>query len=372
MIDPFYRLIRPLLFALPTELSHALASGSLRLASAIPVVRSLIEATASCHHPALEMELFGVRFPNPVGLAAGWDKDARYIRGARLIGMGFTELGTVTPRPQPGNPRPRLFRIPEQEALLNRMSFNNRGADAMVHRLSRIRARRGRPVPIGVNIGKNRDTPLERAVEDYEYCMKLLHPMADYLVLNISSPNTPGLRDLQAPELLEALLTHIIPRLREAEAAAGREQTPVLVKLGPDREMDSLPAIVEAARRAGVSGFVATNTTDRREDLPSRWQEEEGGLSGAPLAERSRAMVAELYRLSGGEVSIIAVGGIAGPAEAYRRIRAGASLIQIYTGLVYEGPRLARAICRGLVDLLRKDGLQHLSEAVGADHRPGG
>ncbi len=372
MIDPFYRLIRPLLFALPTELSHALASGSLRLASAIPLVRNFIQSTGSFHHPALEMDLFGLHFPNPVGLAAGWDKDARYIRGARLIGMGFTELGTVTPRPQPGNPRPRLFRIPEREALLNRMSFNNLGADAMEWRLGQTGSRRHRPIPIGVNVGKNGDTPLERSVEDYEYCLQRLHMLADYLVLNVSSPNTPGLRDLQAPELLEALLTRIIPGMRELERSAGREKVPVLIKLGPDRDLDSLPEIVEATLKAGISGFIATNTTNRRDGLPARWQNKEGGLSGAPLAERSRLMVSELYRLSQGEVPIIAVGGIAGPDEAYARIRAGASLVQIYTGLVYEGPRLARAICRGLVDRLRRDGYEHLSEVVGADHNANG
>jgi dihydroorotate dehydrogenase len=368
MTDPFYRLIRPLLFALPTELSHSLASGSLRLASATPLVRTLIQSVNSFRHPALGMELFGVHFPNPVGLAAGWDKDARYIRGARLIGMGFTELGTVTPLPQPGNPRPRLFRIPEQEALLNRMSFNSRGADAMAGRLARTRSRQAGSIPIGINLGKNWDTPLDRAVEDYEHCLERLHAFADYLVLNVSSPNTPGLRDLQEPELLGTLLTRIVPKMRELDRTPGPETTPILIKLGPDRDPRTLPEIVDAALQAGISGFIATNTTSRRYGLTARWQEEEGGLSGAPLAERGRAMVSELYRLSGGGIPIIGVGGITGPRDAYSRIRAGASLVQVYTGLVYEGPRLARFICRGLVDLLRGDGFEHLSEAVGADH----
>ncbi len=368
MTDPLYRLIRPLLFLLPTELSHALASRTLRIASAVPLVRGAVKAVNSFHHPALAMEVYGLRFPNPVGLAAGWDKDAMYIRGAQLIGMGFTELGTVTPRPQSGNPRPRLFRLRDQKALLNRMSFNNRGADAMADRLRRARAGGCIPFPIGVNLGKNRDTPIDRSVDDYLRCLNTLHPLADYIVVNVSSPNTPGLRELQEPELLENLLKTIVPRVRELDRDHARNATPLLLKLGPDRNTETLPAIVDAARRAGITGFIATNTTNSREGLPPRWQREEGGLSGAPLAERSRLMVSELFRLSGGAIPIIGVGGITGPDEAYARIRAGASLVQVYTGLVYEGPRLARAICRGLLERLRRDGFEYLSEAVGADH----
>lgn len=369
MTDLLYRLIRPLLFALPAEQSHALASGALRIASAAPGLRDLVRRINSYHHPALEMEVFGLHFPNPVGLAAGWDKDARYVCGAQLIGMGFTELGTVTPRPQPGNPRPRLFRIPSHRALINRMSFNNAGAEAMASRLAAVRAGGPAPIPIGVNLGKNRRTPLRRAVEDYLLSLERLHRYADYLVVNVSSPNTPGLRELQAPGLLRELLSEIVSRTRELDERAGRPATPVLVKLSPDEGDALLPAIVRTARDAGIGGFVATNTTRSRGGLGERWQREEGGLSGAPLAERSRRMVSALYRLTGGEIPIIGVGGVSGPGEAYARIRAGASLVQVYTGLVYEGPRLARHICRSLPGLLRRDGFGHLSEAVGADHR---
>jgi dihydroorotate dehydrogenase len=369
MPPPFYRIIRKALFALGPERSHTLAGTALRLASGTPGLSFLLRRLHFYRHPALEMEVFGLRFPNPIGLATGFDKDARFIRGTPLIGMGFTEVGTVTPLPQPGHPRPRLYRLPEQEALINRMGFNNSGARAMESRLAGLEVRGRRPIPVGVNLGKNLDTPLADAVSDYLTCAEMLYPHADYLVINVSSPNTPGLRDLQAPHLLSGLVAEIVPRIRSLDRANGGAFTPVLVKLSPDEDPDMLPEIVEVARQSGIDGFVATNTTRSRAGLAKRWQMEAGGLSGTPLRAVSTEVVAHIYRLTGGALPIIGVGGISTPENAYQRIRAGASLIQIYTGMIYEGPALAGRICRGLVALLQRDGFNHLSEAVGADHR---
>lgn len=369
MASSAYRLIRKALFALGPEHSHTLAATALRLASGTPGLSFLLRRLHFHRHPALEMEVFGIRFPNPIGLATGFDKDARFVRGTPLIGMGFTEVGTVTPLPQPGHPRPRLYRLPEQEALINRMGFNNSGARAMQARLARLKPPGRRPIPVGVNLGKNLDTSLADAVSDYLASAEMLYPYADYLVINVSSPNTPGLRDLQAPHLLAELVAEIVPRIRSLDRVDGGTFTPVLVKLSPDEDPAMLPDIVQAARQSGIDGFVATNTTRSRAGLAERWQMEAGGLSGLPLRSVSREVVAHLYRLTEGAVPIIGVGGISTPEDAYDRIRAGASLIQIYTGMIYQGPGLAGRICRGLVEFLKRDGFNHLSEAVGADHR---
>jgi dihydroorotate dehydrogenase len=366
--DPLYRALRALLFTCPPERSHALAGAALTTAAAIPGVRGAIRRINTVKASGLETEVFGVKFANPVGLAAGWDKDGRYVRGLSLLGFGFGELGTVTPRAQPGNPHPRLFRIPEQQALINRMGFNNRGAGAMRERLARYVGTDHRP-PIGINLGKNLDTPLDKADHDYLACLEALHPVADYVVLNVSSLNTPGLRDLQAPPMLKHLLGRVVPRARAMDEAAGRGPTPVLVKLSPDERPEVLPDIVEAARQAGIDGFVATNTTSSRSALPPRWLDEEGGLSGVPLCESSRETISAIWRHTGGELPIIGVGGIAGAEDAWRHIRAGASLVQLYTALIYQGPRVVRRICEGLLERIDRAGFSSISEAVGADHR---
>lgn len=369
MPGPLYRILRTALFALPPDESHTLAGASLRLASALPGVRGLVTALNSYRDPALELEVLGMRFANPVGLAAGFDKDARFVRGIPLLGLGYTELGTVTPQAQPPNPRPRLFRLTAQRALINRMGFNNRGAEAMACRLKRLTAGGSLPFPVGVNLGKNRDTPLAEAAADYLAGLEHLYRYADYLVVNVSSPNTPGLRDLQAPARLRGLLEELVPAAARLAAAAGRPLVPVLLKLAPDLDDDDLPGVIATARRAGISGFVAANTTLDRQGLADRWQKEVGGLSGAPLARRSTDLIARIWRLTGGEVPIIGVGGIEDAASAWEKVRAGACLLQVYTGLVYEGPGLVRRICRGLVEYLRSVGMDHLSQAVGSAHR---
>ncbi len=369
MAGPLYRVLRSALFLLPPDDSHTLAGATLRLAAALPGVRELIRALHQVRDPSLEMTLFGLRFPNPVGLAAGFDKDACFVRGVPLLGLGFTELGTVTPRPQPSNPRPRLFRLPAQRALINRMGFNNRGAAAMAERLARLRAHGPLPGPIGINLGKNRDTPLEEAAADYRSALEVLLPFADYLVVNVSSPNTPGLRDLQTPARLAGLLAGVVPAARRPAGSPGAGPVPVLLKLAPDLVDEDLPGLVETALSGGVAGLVVANTTLDRSGLATRWHQESGGLSGAPLRERSTELIARLWRLTGGGLPIIGVGGIDGPQAAWEKVRAGASLLQLYTGLVYEGPALAGRICRGLLERLRAEGLDHLSEAVGLDHR---
>jgi dihydroorotate dehydrogenase len=365
-----YRLLRPILFALPPDIAHSAAEAALRLARTVPGFPHVMRAIHTVSDPALEMELFGIRFPNPVGLAAGYDKDARLTHAISLLGLGFTEVGTVTPLPQSGNPRPWLFRLMPEEGLINRAGFNNRGAAEMAGRFERWGGSAGAGVPVGINLGKNRDTPLADAASDYIECLEHLHPYADYFVVNVSSPNTPGLRDLQAPDRLRSFLGEIVPALNQLAEGAGRTPAPpLLVKISPDLDPAELPDIVGAARESGVTGFVATNTTSGREGLAQRWKNEEGGLSGPPLKALSTRVISELYRLTDGECPIIGVGGISSAEDAWKKVRAGASLVQVYTGLIYRGPGLPMRINRGLLSMMEKEGFSHLSEAVGADHR---
>jgi dihydroorotate dehydrogenase len=341
-----YRAVRPLLFALPPELAHGLGMLALRL----PLPRRRIDATG------LGVEVAGLHFPNPIGLAAGLDKDAVCVRGLWDLGFGAVEIGTVTPRPQPGNPRPRLFRLPAHRALINRMGFNNQGAARVAERLARLP--RPHPAPLGVNIGKNRDTPLDQAEGDYVACVDALAAHADYLVVNLSSPNTPGLRSLQEPERLAAILGSV--RARTAR--------PLFLKIAPDLDDEGIDAAVDVAVAERLAGIVATNTTVERppalagDPLAS----EAGGLSGAPLAARATEVVRRAYRRAAGRLAIVGVGGIFTADDAYARIRAGASLLQIYTGFIYEGPSVVARLVAGLRERLARDGLG-LAHAVGRD-----
>jgi dihydroorotate dehydrogenase len=279
------------------------------------------------------------------------------------IGFGFVEIGTVTPMPQPGNDRPRLFRLPAREALVNRMGFNNDGAEAVAARLARLSRQ---PGPVGINIGRNKMTPNDRAADDYLSAFRTLAPRADYVAVNVSSPNTPGLRALQSAEDLGRLVGTLV-RERETLAAASGRRVPLLVKLSPDEPDDALDAMADAAVAAGADGFIATNTTLSREGVEEDpHAKEAGGLSGIPLRTRAERTCARLYRRTSGKVPIVGVGGIATAEDAYRRIRAGASLIQLYTALVYEGPSLPRRIERGLTRLLERDRVS-LAEAIGKD-----
>jgi len=363
-MNPYAALLRPLLFRLDPERAHDLA---LRLVVALErILAHRRHATPAWTHPALTQELWGLPFANPVGLAAGFDKDARAPHVWAALGFGFAELGTITAHAQPGNPRPRLFRLAADRAVINRFGFNNSGAAAVAERL-RVLERRTRPgIPIGINIGKSRVTALDDAPQDYAHSLRTLFSFASYFVVNISSPNTPGLRDLQGEAHLRALLTALRDENAAQAAALGLPPRPLLVKVAPDLTDEDLARVVEVAAAHGAAGLVATNTTVSRTGLrqPSA---ESGGLSGAPLRARATAVVRTLHRRAGPRLPIIGVGGIFSARDAYEKIRAGASLVQVYTGLLYEGPWLARRIARGLVPLLHRDGFAHLRDAVGVD-----
>jgi dihydroorotate dehydrogenase len=347
-----YPALRAALFRLDAERAHRLTTGALGLAQHSRALLALGRRAWAVSDPRLEQHLLGRRFANPVGLAAGFDKDARWVPALAAMGFGALEVGTVTPRPQPGNPRPRLWRHPRARSLQNSLGFNSNGMAAVAANLDRLAVR---PVPIGINLGKNRQTAAADAAGDYEELLSGLSGRADYFVLNVSSPNTPGLRDLQARDFIHRVLA----------AAAGITAAPVLIKIAPDMPRAAAVELAEEAVAAGAAGVIATNTTTDYGLIPG--VREVGGLSGAVLRERSFAMLQALGRALAGRTCLISVGGIDSAAEAYRRLRAGASLVQLYTALVYEGPALVGRINRGLIAALERDGLSSLSAAIGAD-----
>lgn len=332
---------RPLLFRLDPERAHGLTLEALRLAGALPPLR-LALARAFASHSQFPVEAFGLKFANRVGLAAGYDKDGLAWRGLASLGFGHIEIGTVTPRPQAGNTRPRVFRIPEEGAVINRMGFPGRGAEFVERQLASLVARRSSLV-IGVNIGKNKDTPNEDAAQDYLYLLEKFSPLADYLTVNISSPNTVGLRRLQTRDALEELLGQLAAaRLRSAVPR------PILVKLAPDLTDAELDDALEAITRTGMEGVIATNTTISRAAVRSAVGRESGGLSGAPLRQRSTAIIQKIYQRTNGKLPIIGVGGILTPEDAQAKLDAGATLVQVYTGLIYAGPGLVKEIVAAL------------------------
>jgi dihydroorotate dehydrogenase len=339
-------LLKPFFFLFNPEKAHKLTLVLFRLALRIPVLNYLLKRSFQFRHPQLERELFGLRFPNPVGLAAGFDKDGQYVDLMSALGFGFLELGTVTPRPQTGNPQPRLFRLPADNALINRMGFNNEGVEALVSRLKERKKKR--PLIIGGNIGKNKVTPNEQAVDDYAICFEALFPFVDYFVVNVSSPNTPGLRELQEKEPLTALLTEV-QKLNKAKA----QPKPVLLKIAPDLTNSQLDDILDIVKTTGLDGIIATNTTIDRTGLATDSQKVSdigaGGLSGQPLKDRATEVIRYLSEKTKGQLPIIGVGGIASPEDALEKIRAGASLVQIYTGLIYSGPSLIKKINKALL-----------------------
>jgi dihydroorotate dehydrogenase len=349
-----YRLIRPILRRLPPEAAHELTLRALELGAGRLLAES---ARRRPDMPALAQRLWGFDFANPVGLAAGYDKEARVPEAMLQLGFGFVEIGTVTPRPQPGNPKPRLFRLEADRAIINRMGFNSGGLDAVVGRLSK-RARTG---IVGVNLGRNRDT--KDVAADYAEGVLRTARVADYLVVNVSSPNTPGLRALQGREILATLLQRLV-RTREQ---AG-QRVPLLVKIAPDLSPEERRDIAQVALDTGIDGLIVSNTTVARPGLVSRHAHEAGGLSGRPLFGPSTALLADMYRLTQGRLPLIGVGGIASAADAYAKIRTGASLVQLYTALVFAGPDLVGQIKSGLAGLLRRDGFGSIAEAVGTAH----
>jgi dihydroorotate dehydrogenase len=358
-------ILRPVLFRLPPESVHEWALRGLSLAFAPGFARGI----ASRHFesaPFGELRRFGLKFKNPVGLAAGFDKNGLAAEGLAALGFGFVEVGTVTHRAQEGNPRPRLFRLPVDRALVNRLGFNNQGAAAVATHLARHRPR----CVLGINIGKSRVVPIEAAIEDYLASFEVLYPLADYIAVNVSSPNTPNLRELQRASALEALLKTLQRRNEElSQGPKGLGPVPLLVKIAPDLEMKELESIVEVAENSGLKGIIATNTTTGRANLrtPAREVESygQGGLSGAPLRARSTEIVARLYHLTRGRLVIIGTGGIFTAADAWEKICAGASLVQLYTGFIYEGPGVVRRINEGLAMMARREGYGSIDEAVG-------
>jgi dihydroorotate dehydrogenase len=342
---PNYESIRPLIFKLDPERAHELTLRILELAGALPPIRAWMRRIFCLESPDLRVHAFGLDFPNPVGMAAGYDKDGRAFRGLACLGFGHLELGTVTPYSQLGNPRPRVFRLPQDQALINRMGFPNQGSEALLRRLQHWGRIPG--VVLGINVGKGVDTPLDKAAEDYLALLRTFYPVADYLAINISSPNTIGLRRLQAREYLEDLLEALSSARSELEATE-RRRVPILVKLSPDLNDNELEDAVGVVQGARMDGIISTNTTVDRSGLSSHYREETGGLSGFPLRKRSNEVVRRIHQLTGGKLPIVGVGGIFSPKDARELLEAGAILIQFYTGLVYRGPGLVREILEGL------------------------
>jgi dihydroorotate dehydrogenase len=337
-----YPLFRPFLFSIEEEAAHRLTIASLKL---MPKGRTE-------PHPRLRIRVAGLDFPNPIGLAAGFDKDGEVFGQILRLGFGFTEVGTVTPRPQSGNPQPRLFRLPEDRAVINRLGFNNRGQEAARKRL----AKRRRGGIVGINIGANKDS--SDRIADYARGARAMAPLADYLTVNISSPNTPGLRALQDRAALDELLAAVME-------ACG--DTPVFLKVAPDLESADISDIAAVAVDRKLDALIVSNTTVSRPKLKSRFGDEAGGLSGAPLKALAMQRLRDFRNATGGAIPLIAAGGIGSGADAFERIRAGASLVQLYTALVYSGPGLARAMARDLRRLLRRGGFRNVAEAVGTE-----
>jgi dihydroorotate dehydrogenase len=365
------RMIRPILFTQDAEQAHERTMRALAWVSRNEIVCDAVESIFGA--PSLPVDLSGLRFPNPVGLAAGMDKYAAAVPAWAALGFGFSELGGVTWHGQPGNPSPRLFRAVVEEAIVNRMGFNNPGAEALAQKLADWRAKGRWPNhPVGINLGKSKVTPLEKAAEDYANSFRVLLPHADFFVVNVSSPNTPNLRKLQDRAALEEILS-AMQEIRGAKDEI-RSRKPILVKVAPDLSFEALDEIADLAMARGLAGIVATNTTigrpETKDEKTQRVYAESGGLSGRPLRERSTEVVRHLYRQTEGKLPIIGVGGVFNADDAWEKITAGASLIQIYTSLVYRGPGVVMEIVRGLLERMEEEGFRDLTQAVGT-HRKG-
>lgn len=357
-------LVRPILFGLPAETAHEVGIKALRLGLGSKFKQD--EAARQFESEAFgELVRFGLKFKNPLGIAAGFDKNGIVVNQLAALGFGFVEVGTVTYSPQKGNEKPRLFRLPEDNALINRLGFNNAGAEQIARRLEKL----DHDCILGVNIGRNKDVPNEGAVENYLKSFDLVRDVADYVAINISSPNTPNLKELQKAENLEELLKAIQARNLELSYQSEAVKVPLLVKISPDLTEPEIEAVVDICLRYKVAGIIATNTTIGREGLKTADIEEfsDGGLSGRPLANRSTEVISAIYRYSKGQMPIVGVGGIFTPQDAFSKIAAGACLLQAYTGFVYRGPSFASEINTGLARILREKGFRSLDEAVGSD-----
>jgi dihydroorotate dehydrogenase len=336
----YKKVIRPLLFIKDPEDMHNMATRLLQVVQGSDLLLKASKRAFFWEDERLKVNLFGLSFPNPIGLAAGFDKNAQALKALASLGFGFIEAGTVTPKPQQGNPRPRLFRLPQQEAIVNRMGFNNQGVDVIKERLKSYNLQ----IPIGVNIGKSRDAKIEESIGDYIYSFNAIHTQADYIVINISSPNTPGLRRLQERSLLDLLVKELVRH----------KSKPLLVKISPDLTYPQIKDIIQVASDRGIDGIVATNT------MP----QENGGLSGRPLKNRSTEIIRWIHKNSA--IPIIGVGGVFSAQDCFEKIKAGASLVQIYTGLIYEGPFIVKRIKKDLVKLMEQEGYDNIAEAIGS------
>ncbi len=361
MIDLF-AFARPFFHALDPEKAH-----NLTVAALSKGVTGMSRSPK--RYENLKTTVFGLNFDNPVGLAAGFDKDAEALAGAQRMGFGFVEAGTVTPEPQPGNERPRLFRLSADKAVINRFGFNNKGLDAFARKLEAFRPPYGKTRSVvGANVGANKDATDRTA--DYETCIRRLYGLSDYFTVNISSPNTPGLRALQSKTALEDLVDRVLA-IRQEKIAAGAKRTPILVKIAPDLLKDDIRDIADVALASDIDGLIVSNTTiTRPKSLTSADKGEAGGLSGKPLFAPSTEILRDIYAATGGKVPLIGVGGIASGQDAYEKIRAGASLVQLYSALVYEGPMLVERIKADLAKKLKNDGYATIADAVGADTKP--
>jgi dihydroorotate dehydrogenase len=344
-------LFRPILFSLDAEVAHHLTLSMLSMMPPLPV---------AADPPELRSSLWGVDFSNPIGLAAGMDKDAIAIGAWQSLGFGFAELGTITPRPQPGNPKPRVFRLPAQHALINRLGFPSEGMEAVAPRIEKAR-RSGTRIRLALNFGPNKDTPVEQVAADYAALMARLGALADFIVINVSSPNTPGLRNWQSPEKMRELFAAM-------DQVTGARRPPMLLKVAPDLDDATLCAICDTAMALRLDGMVVCNTTLKREEVGVTSMEQ-GGLSGHPLRDLARERIASVYRRTQGKLPIIGVGGIMDADDALGHIKAGASLVELYTGLIYEGPALIASMKKGLANLLRREGFRSISQAVGSAAR---
>lgn len=345
-MDLYPRWIYPLLAQLEAERAHDYTLAALALAQSSPLGRALLRLIAG-PIPSRPVRVCGLAFPNVLGIAAGFDKNARVVPGLSLLGFGHVEVGTLTPRPQPGNPRPRVFRLQEQGALINRMGFPNEGVAAAVPRL-RVFSQAKQSVVLGVSLGKQKETPLGKAAEDYVAVMQTVYPYADYLAVNVSSPNTPGLRELQGGRYLDQLLATLAAESKRLAAEHGLSRRPLFVKIAPDLSQAELDEVLAAILDNGIDGIIATNTTTGREGVLGPLAAEAGGLSGRPLRRRSTEVIAAIDQQTGGRLPIIGVGGVQTAADVQEKLDAGAVLVQLYTGLVYEGPGLAGRILRRL------------------------
>ena len=362
-----YKFFRNLLFLLPAETAHYFSMNLLKIACSIKPLRKFIANQFSIHDPRLRTSVFGLSFKNPVGLGAGFDKNAKYLRELEALGFGFIEIGTVTPKPQAGNDKPRLFRLPKDRALINRMGFNNDGVEVIAERLKKWRSRQTSKVKpgnrmitdsrlpiddsrliIGGNIGKNKSTPNEDAWVDYEICFNALHPYVDFFVVNVSSPNTPGLRELQEKDSLRKILTHLQILNKNFQ-----QQKPILLKIAPDLTKEQINDVIDLAKEISLDGLVATNTTISRENLSTTKQHIQtigaGGLSGKPLAQQATDIINYIHYKTATATPVIGSGGIFTGDDAAQKLKAGASLIEVWTGFIYEGPGIVRNICKHFV-----------------------